>query len=204
MPEAIPSSIAMIKGSRTSAVSDGVVHPDVRIKTVPLLLVAKFVIDYSSNPWHTVSAEPLVTVSRQHKEPKWSSYSNGAVYSLAKLREGPSGTREKVGRKRDAGLVGISDRMGVERTGLAAHSRDLTERAVPDPRQMGRSVRLQGWGQTAECGVLMLERPSERPGMNHTGIQGPEGLLVLGKERAETEFGLLTNEMPPTTPRTAW
>jgi hypothetical protein len=44
-PEAISSSVMVIESSRTSTVTGAVVQPAIRIKAVPILLVAKLVID---------------------------------------------------------------------------------------------------------------------------------------------------------------
>ena len=41
----VSSSIMVVEGGRTSAVSNAVVQPGIRIKAVPILLVAKLVID---------------------------------------------------------------------------------------------------------------------------------------------------------------
>ena len=44
-PETISGPVMVVEGSRSSTVADTVVHPGVRIKTVPILFIAKFVID---------------------------------------------------------------------------------------------------------------------------------------------------------------
>ena len=44
-PEAVASSVVVVKGSRASTISNAVVQPGVRFKAVPVLFVAKFIID---------------------------------------------------------------------------------------------------------------------------------------------------------------
>ena len=44
-PKAISSSIVMVEGCRASTVANAIVQSDVRIKAVPILLVAKLIVD---------------------------------------------------------------------------------------------------------------------------------------------------------------
>lgn len=44
-PEAISCSVMVIEGSRTATIVDAVVQPGIRIKPIPILLIAKLVVD---------------------------------------------------------------------------------------------------------------------------------------------------------------
>lgn len=44
-PETISRSVMVVKGSRTPAVADGVVQPSIGIKAIPVLFIAKLVMN---------------------------------------------------------------------------------------------------------------------------------------------------------------
>ena len=144
-PETISGPVMVVEGSRPSTVADSVVHPGVRIKAVPILFIAKFVIDVVDWIYNILLLRrELVIVSERGRGKR--TYTKSIIQACSLQSVEIEGGSVKLGRKPGEGRtqispVEISDRMGTGRTEPAAQTLRLCrKRGTRGLHQMGRSV----------------------------------------------------------------